>query len=424
MGVSRLKQSFTADGGIWYCTRRLEKEGALEARDLDFSPFFDAAFIKKVTPVMHARSPLFHSLALWVHFSDLPHSGTEASLARVRQHYSPVGDPRSVISAIRRACSKCRLLLKQVVGVELADLHPLRTTIAPPFFAVQMDVVMGFRAKPMQESRKSFTANALVVVCLLSSATSILVMDGLSTQSVVLALERHASRYGVPKYVFVDSGTQLEKLKDTSFSLRDLEAGITPGRRFHITVSTPRAHEQQGRVEAKAKAIRAMLQRYSDTCNEVNTLLGWETTFMRIADQLDNLPIARGTASAPTDLGWEVITPNRLKLGRNNHRQLEGEILLSNAPQNMLERNRLLAAKWYEIFISRLDLLVPKAAPAKYRDTMVGDVVLFVFIDNPIPKMNVWKLGRVTAIVSRTTVEIRYTSTPGGPPKTMRRAAR
>ena len=44
--------------------------------------------------------------------------------------------------------------------------------------------------------------------------------------------------------------TQLEKLRDTSFSLRDVQSWDSQDVIFSITVSTPKAHEQQGRVEA------------------------------------------------------------------------------------------------------------------------------------------------------------------------------
>ena len=123
-------------------------------------------------------------------------------------------------------------------------------------------------------------------------------------------------------------------------------------------MGTPKAHEQQGRVESKIKIVRKLLQTLSDTAELVNTLLGWETMFLCIADQIDDLPIACGSDRAPTDLGWDIITPNRLKLGRNNFRQLEGTIILSSL-QTQLERNRLCQERWYELFIDRIHLLVP-----------------------------------------------------------------
>jgi hypothetical protein len=114
-----------------------------------------------------------------------------------------------------------------------------------------LGIAMGFQARPTKDSRKCFTVNALVIVCLLTSATSIHVIEGLTTQSVIMALERHSSRYGGPTYLFVDSGIQLEKLQDTSFSLHSIEGWGPSNANFTVTVSTPKAHEQQGRVEAK-----------------------------------------------------------------------------------------------------------------------------------------------------------------------------
>jgi hypothetical protein len=238
------------------------------------------------------------------------------------------------------------------------------------------------------------------MVCLLTSATSIHVIEGLTTQSVVMALERHSTRYGVPAHIFVDAGTQLEKLQDTSFSFKAIEGWCTSGSTFTVTVATPKAHEQQGRVEAKIKVLRDLLQTFSLTSDHCNTLIGWETVFARISNHIDNLPIARGSASAPNYLGWEIITPNRLKLGRNNFRQLEGEIELTGGPQTMLERNRLLSEKWYQLFIDRIPLLIPKPE----RPT-----------DSPgTPKLWTWKLGIVETQKSRSTYEIRYVLHLGG----------
>jgi len=255
-----------------------------------------------------------------------------------------------------------------------------------------MDIAMAFKAKPQIVSKRTFPCHALVIVCLLTSATSIFVLEGLTTQAVVQGIERHAARYGVPDRMFVDRGTQLEKLQDTRFQLRDVSLSVGE-RVFKITLTAPKAHHQQGRVEAKVKQIRTMLQAWSTGTKECNTLIGWETLFARVASALNDLPIARGSASAPTDLGWEIITPNRLLLGRNNHRQLDGPIKITNCPQTQLERNRLIAARWYEIFIQRIHLLIPAPSEGRSRQPREGDVVLFLFADPNFKKLCVWKLG-------------------------------
>jgi hypothetical protein len=186
------------------------------------------------------------------------------------------------------------------------------------------------------------------------------------------------------------------------------------GMTFKITVANPKAHHEQGRVERRIKVLQDMLQRLSDTDDVCRTLLEWETMFARIASQVDDLPIARGSAIAATDLGWEIITPNRLKLGRNAHRNLEGPVVLDNSPKNQLERSKLIFARWYKIFLDRLPLLIPTVEKGTGREVMVGDLVLFVFQDSNIPGMETWKIARVVSLDSPRTVTLEYTNAGGG----------
>ena len=46
--------------------------------------------------------------------------------------------------------------------------------------------------------------------------------------------------------------------------------------------------------------------------------------FAKIANTVDNLPMAKGDISNSSNLGYKIITPNRLKLGKNNYQSLEG----------------------------------------------------------------------------------------------------
>ena len=408
----KLEERFHLSREIWYSRSRLVKEGAIESLDLDCSPFFDHQHIKKLLPIVFTSLDIFHSYLAFIHDKLFPHMGVENTLRRIKERFYPLGNARGVITAYRSKCPKCRLMIKKVVSLELAQFPLARTTVAPPFWAVQMDIAMSFKAKPTINSRKTFPCHALIIVCLLTSATNILVLDGLTTQAVVQAIERHSARYGVPAHLYVDSGTQLEKLQDASFQLRDINTS-TSTHRFKVTVAVPKAHQQQGRVEAKIKTMRKMLTSWSTSCDECNTLIGWETLFARVASAIDDVPIARGSASAPNDLGWEIITPNRLKLGRNNYRQLDGPIKMDNCPQNQLERNRMLTSKWYEIFIERLSLLIPPPEKKHDQQPIVGDVVLFLFTDPNLKKLWVWKLGVIEEKLSRSSYKIRYSSPDG-----------
>jgi hypothetical protein len=312
-----------------------------------------------------------------------------------------------------QTCSKCRLILQGTVERELADFPDQHTTMSPPFYAIQIDIAMGFKPRLSNESKKCFPAYALVIVCLLTSATNVLVLDGITTQTVIQALERHSARYGVPAQIFVDAGRQLAKLQDASFQLQDLRFRNFPGMTFEVHVCPPKAHQEQGRVESKIKQLKETLQQLSESTTVCNTLLGWETTFSLIANRIDSLPIARGSASAASDLGWEVITANRLKLGRNNHRQLVGHIQITSCPQAQLTRNQLISTKWYQIFQKRIPLLIP--SPAKKEECMpsAGDVVVFVASDLGRKRNWNWKLGIIERQLTKCRFAIRFLSDDG-----------
>ena len=136
-----------------------------------------------------------------------------------------------------------------------------RALIAPPFYAIQLDIAYGFNAVPWKKAMNKVTLYALVVVCVFTSATSILSLEGISTEDIVAALERHSSRYRIPGIIFTDNGTQLAALTSTSFTPRSLENELKEKLDVKVVVTCPKAHEERGRVERRIRLIRDMLQR-------------------------------------------------------------------------------------------------------------------------------------------------------------------
>ena len=84
------------------------------------------------------------------------------------------------------------------------------------------------------------------------------------------------------------------------------------------------------------------------------TFIQWECLFAKISNAIRNLPIARGDTSNETNLGFEIITPNRLLMGRNNYRSLEGagiKLEMSSNLTGLFYRNREIYRNWFQIFI-------------------------------------------------------------------------
>jgi hypothetical protein len=57
-----MSKKFHFKDGVWYASHRLQKQGALDVCDLDFSLFYDSHDINKVLPVMLVKSNLFLAL--------------------------------------------------------------------------------------------------------------------------------------------------------------------------------------------------------------------------------------------------------------------------------------------------------------------------------------------------------------------------
>jgi hypothetical protein len=117
----RLADKFHKIQGVWYSKSRLEKEGLIDTQDIDYSPFFGHVHIKKMLPVLPVASPIFESYLHYIHTKELPHVGVEATLKRIKERFYPVGNARAAITNFKRQCSKCRLILKETVELELAQ---------------------------------------------------------------------------------------------------------------------------------------------------------------------------------------------------------------------------------------------------------------------------------------------------------------
>ena len=217
-------------------------------------------------------------------------------------------------------------------------------------------------------------------------------------------MERHSNRFGVPGFVYIDNGTQLKALQYASFSVRDLDAMIQNDLGIKVIVSNAKAHSERGRVERRIRVLRESMEKLGVDSSKPMTCLQWDTLFSRISNAVDNLPLARGNTSNETTLGYEIITPNRLKLGRNNYRSLEGsgiDLEMSSNFTKILDRNRSIYQQWYQGFIDNIHLLNLK--PDKWlvtsRIPVINDIVLFVFNDSSCSKEAIyWKLGKVRSI--------------------------
>ena len=410
----KLKKFYEKEG-ILHFKNRIVKENQDKPKDLDNLKFIDKHKIVGDLPVVRVNSPLVYSLVMYIHCQTAAHAGIETTVREVFKEFFVEGGLRQIIRKIKTNCITCKLLKKETIEVEMSPHPPARTTLAPPFWSSMVDIAYGFSGQSYKKSRTRVKIYALVVVCILSGATDILAMEGAETQDVVAAIERHASRYGVPGEMYIDSGSQLKALEHASFSIRDLEHQVYKSQGIKLKVSNAKAHEERGRVERKIRTIRETLSRLGIKSSNPMTALQWESVFWKIASTIDNLPLARSTNTSASKTSYEIITANRLKIGRNNSRNLEGagfRLALSQDVGRILERNREIYQDWYRIFMENIHELMIK--PNKWDIAgelpKVGDIVTFVMNDSGYGKEGTtWKLGEVVKTEPRK-ISISYVS--------------
>ncbi len=105
----------------------------------------------------------------------------------------------------------------------------------------------------------------------------------------------------------------------------------------------------------------------------------------QLANSINNLPIGVGFFSDCLEV-LDLITPNRLLLGRNNNRSPTAPLQLTNDVKKIMQTNEEIFNVWFK---SWLTSYVPRlmAQPKWFvSDTCIseGDIVLFLKSESPI----------------------------------------
>ena len=373
--------------------------GCLEYPDMRIeieTPVHSVDFVK---PVFLNSSVITFSLALHIHWdpSFCPHSGvsrTGTFLARII-HVSNVA---KIIKFIRESCCRCRYLLKKhylPLGTNQSVFSLMR---APPFFAMMVDIVMGYVAHDSVRLRVTKDCYFLVQVCLTTGATSIGVMEDLSTSSVVLALTRTGNRYGLPKYALFDCQSSFKSLENAKFSFKDLQGKLWVDQEMVLDFSTPHAHQEHGRVEAKVKVLKEFLMK-SGELGRRHSFIQWETIVSSVSSFINGLPVCSNSDDHGGTYGdLNLITPNLLLIGRNNARSPEGFVSFTTNPgkalKNIAETNQLI----YDLLGQFIARFIPGKRFTNSRPPEVNDIVLCLMKEAQRTRNCVYKFGRIIEV--------------------------
>ena len=352
-----------------------EIEGKISLSDV----CLDLASSTFCVPITDAFSPIAYAIVTETHWYDpnVKHGGIE-SVLRYCQNTAYVIGGRALVKSVKRGCAKCRILHKKGVSVAMGPIGENNLNIAPPFYFCQIDLCGPFNAYSPVNKRASLKIWFLVSCCTVTGAVDCRVMENYTTDAFILAFIRFTCRFGYPKRVPPDEGSQLvEGCQDMKFSFTDIQNRLYIEYGIEFKTCPVGAHYVHGKVERKIQNVKKCIRKNVDKSRL--SILQWETLGQQISNSINNMPVGLGNKSDLLE-NADILTPNRLILGRNNNRNPTLPLEISHDYRGIIRSNKEILNTWFkEWLISYVPNLVDK--PKWFlpeRNISVGDVVLFL----------------------------------------------
>ena len=329
-------------------------------------------------PLVDRHSPIAYSLVSDVHWNHptARHCGVETVLRYVTQEMY-ILEGRTLVKTITKSCERCRYLNRKTLEVSMGPISSYCLTIAPAFYISQVDLAGPFSAHCHHHKRNTIKIWFVVFCCATTSTTIIKVMEDYSTTSFVNAFIRFSSDVGYPKVLLCDEGSQLIKgCESMKLSFWDARFQLNKNVGVEFEVCPVGGHNVNGKVERKIREIRKSV--HKTLMNKRLSIMQWETLAASISNSINNMPLALGNAKSTIE-ALDLLTPNRLRLGRNNERSPEGPVTFADT-NKVLEENEEIFQSWFEVWLSAHvpTLLYQSKWFASDEELKKGDIVLFL----------------------------------------------
>ena len=139
------------------------------------------------------------------------------------------------------------------------------------------------------------------------------------------------------------------------------------------------AHYMNGKAERKIQQVQKSMETVN---NERLSIIQWESLMASISNSVNNLPLGVGNKVESLE-NLDLITPNRLLLGRNNSRSPTSTLSVVDDYSKILASNTRIFKSWFNAWlISYVPEIIKSSKWFKTDEQLkVGDVVLFLKSD-------------------------------------------
>ena len=210
------------------------------------------------------------------------------------------------------------------------------------------------------------------------------------------------------------------------FDYKDIQFRLYKESNVEFDTCPVGGHNMNGLVERKIREVKKSIEK--SLSNQRLSILQWETFASRAANSMNDLPL--GIRDYDGDLqALDIITPNRLRLGRNNSRSPTGKFNVVDSSSKIIHQNQEIFDAWFELWLTaHVPGLIAK--PKWHRSDQnlkSGDFVLFTKQESPLRSH--YQFGLVESVeIGRDekvrTVKVRYVNATENTPRFTFRSVR
>ncbi|CAH2083722.1 unnamed protein product [Euphydryas editha] len=324
------------------------------------------------------------------------HGNQEMVVNNLKQKYWLIR-MRPTVKEISKKCMLCRLKRVKPQMPKMGDLPSARVAHHQrPFTHCGIDL---FGPMEVTIGRRREKRYGVIFTCLTVRAIHLETVSSLSTDSLIMALRRMASRRGWPAHLYSDNGTNLRgadtELKKAVAELDEqtlqTTASIYGTKWTFIPPASPHWGGAWERLIRSVKvALKVVLKERAPREEVLNTLIA------EVEAIVNGRPLSHVSVEVDSK---ESLTPNHFLLGSSSHSPQMGNFDDSDLFLRRQWRiaQRLADMFWRRWVIEVLPELIPrqKWTTELHKPLQIGDLVLVV---DPNAPRNVWPRGIVEEV--------------------------
>lgn len=330
---------------------------------------------------------------------DLFHSGTQTTLASIRNKYWPI-NARNSLRHIIRKCVTCFKAKPRMNYQLMGDLPPSRAEGHRPFLNCGVDYFGPLNVREgKRRNSKTVKTYGVIFVCFAVKAVHLELVSDLTSETFIQALKRFIARRGRPVNMYSDNGTNFVGANRELMSLLKevmnnetkewlQEKMSNAGINWHFI--PPRAPHFGGIWEAGVKSIKHHLRRVVG--NACLTFEEMYTYLVQIESILNSRPLT-AISSDPSD--FSALTPSHFLIGDTSSRIVEHD--LKSVPINRLSRWQYieqLRQHFWERWRKEYLHLLQQRTKWRQQGTPLQQGHLVLIQEDNLPPLS-WVLGRV-----------------------------